>query len=169
MTQRIHWFLGAALSVLPVAALAGERVQADVDCATTDKALVYDCMIMLQGKKSGQPIDGAEVVVNASMPSMPMAHNVRPVPSMPMAHNVRPVTAMPMGGPGSYHAQLELQMYGQWALTLDVSGPTRDRVVETLQFGDVKADAGEHDHGKMKMQGEGEHGHGEMKEMKTTE
>jgi hypothetical protein len=153
----MHWFLGAVLSVLPVAALAGERVQANVDCATTDKALVYDCMIMLQGKKSGQPIDGAEVVVNASMPSMPMAHNVRPV------------TAMPMGGPGSYHAQLELQMYGQWALTLDVSGPTRDRVVETLQFGDVRADAAEHDHGKMKMEGESEHGHGEMKEMKKTE
>ena len=162
MTQRMHWILGAALSVLPALAVAGERVKADIDCAATDKALVYDCMIMLQGKKSGQPIDGAEIVVNASMPSMPMAHNVRPV------------TAMPMGGPGGYHAQIELTMYGQWALTLDVSGPTRDRVVETLQFGDVKADAG--DHGKMKMDGEGggemkmegEHG-GEMKEMKKTE
>ena len=162
MTQRMHWILGAALSVLPALAVAGERVKADIDCAATDKALVYDCMIMLQGKNSGQPIDGAEIVVSPSMPSMPMAHNVRPV------------TAMPMGGPGSYHARIELQMYGQWALTLDVSGPTRDRVVETLQFGDVKADAG--DHGKMKMDGEGggemkmegDHG-GEMKEMKKTE
>jgi len=151
MTQRMHWILGAAISVLPAVALAGERVKADIDCAATEKALVYDCMIMLHGKKSGDPIDGAEVVVNASMPSMPMAHNVRPV------------TAMPMGGPGGYHAQVELQMYGQWALTVDVSGPTRDRVVETLQFGDVKADASEHDHGKMKMDGDGEHGHGEMK------
>jgi hypothetical protein len=152
MTPRMQWILGAALSVLPGLAVAGERVQADIDCAATDKALVYDCMIMLTGKKSGHPIDGAEVVVNASMPSMAMAHNVPPV------------TAMAMGGPGGYHAKIELQMYGQWALTLDVNGPTRDRVVESLQFGDVKADAG--DHGKMKMGGEHD---GKMKEMKPTE
>ena len=151
MTQNKIWILGVALSALPALALAGERVKADIDCAATEKALVYDCMIMVQGKKSGQPIDGAEIVVNASMPSMPMAHNVRPV------------TAMAMGGPGGYHATIELQMYGQRALTLDVSGPTRDRVVETLQFGEVKADAAGPDHGKMKM--EGEHDHGEMKEM----
>lgn len=147
MTTRMHWILGAALGVLPAVALAGERVKADIDCAATDKALVYNCMIMLKGKKSGQPIDGAEVVVNASMPSMAMAHNVPPV------------TAMPMGGPGGYHAKIELQMFGEWALTLDVSGPTRDRVVETMQFGS--------DHGGMKMDGDG--GHGEMKEMKKTE
>ena len=40
-------------------------------------------------------------------------------------------------------------MHGEWALTLDVSGPMRDRVVKKLDFG---ADSGqtEHKHGEMK-------------------
>jgi len=145
---------GAALCVLPALAVAGERVTADIDCATTDKALVYDCMIMLRGKDSGQPVAGAEIAVSASMPSMPMAHNVRPV------------TAMPMGGPGGYQAKIELQMYGEWVLTLDISGPTRDRIVETLHFSKTNADATDRDHGKMKMEGMQD---GEMKDMQKTE
>ncbi len=120
------------------AALAGERVAADVSCTATAERLTYDCMIMLKGKKSGDPVDGAEVVVKADMPSMPLAHNVRPV------------QAVPGSMPGHYAATLELEMLGEWALTLDVSGPTRDRVVKKVDFG-----AGD---------GEAEHMHGEMKE-----
>ena len=130
-------------------ALAGERVVADVNCTATAEKLTYDCMIMLKGKKSGEPVAGAEVVVKADMPSMPLAHNVRPVKAAAGAM------------PGHYTATLELEMLGEWALTLDVSGPTRDRVVKKLDFGPASGDSG-HEHGEMKDHG-GDMDHGEMK------
>ena len=49
------------------AALAGERVAADVSCKATAEKLTYDCMIMLKGRKSGDPVEGADVVVKADM------------------------------------------------------------------------------------------------------
>ena len=130
-------------------ALAGERVAADVSCTATAERLTYDCMIMLKGKKSGEPVAGAEVVVKADMPSMPLAHNVRPV------------KAETGSMPGHYTATLELEMLGEWALTLDVSGPTRDRVVKKLDFGPPSGDSG-HEHGEMKDHG-GHMDHDEMK------
>ncbi|MDE0052019.1 MAG: FixH family protein [Rhodospirillales bacterium] len=126
-------------------ALAGERVAADVSCSPAAEKLTFDCMIMLKGKKSGDPVEGAEVVVKADMPSMPLAHNVRPV------------EAAPGSMPGHYTATLELEMLGEWALTLDVSGPTRDRIVKKLDFGPASGEM-EHSHDEM------EHSHGEMAE-----
>ncbi len=126
----------AALSMTGPAE-AGERAKADVQCRQTKQDLVYDCTIMLIGKKSGKPLAGAEIVIKADMPSMAMAHTFRPV------------TATAGQMPGHYKATLELEMYGEWALILDVSGPTRDRVVQKLQFGKIMA-----------------HGKGEMKKMK---
>ncbi len=130
----------SAMLMAGVTATAGERVAADISCEAAAERLTYDCMIMLKGKKSGEPVEGAEVVVKADMSSMPFAHNVRPV------------MAVPGSMPGHYTARLELEMLGEWALTLDVSGPTRDRVVTKLQFG---ADSGqaEHKHGEMKDHG----------------
>ena len=121
-------------------ALAGERVAADISCEAAAERLTYDCMIMLKGKKSGEPVEGAEVVIKADMSSMPLAHNVRPV------------MAVPGSMPGHYTARLELDMHGEWALTLDVSGPTRDRVVTKLQFGAGSGET-EHTHGEMKDHG----------------
>ena len=134
---------GLVLSAMIMAggpALAGERVAADISCEAAAERLAYDCKIMLKGKKSGEPVEGAEVVIKADMSSMPLAHNVRPV------------MAVPGSMPGHYTATLELEMLGEWALTLDVSGPTRDRVVTKLQFG---ADSGqtEHKHEGMKDHG----------------
>ena len=141
----------ALLAVLSLAsaAAAGERVMAEVNCQATDVELVYDCTIVLSGKKSGQPLVGAELVVKADMPTMAMAHNVRPV------------TATPGKMPGHYFATLELEMHGEWALTLDVSGPTRDRVIRKQRFGGTMAH-GSREGGKMK------HG-GDMKYMKPKE
>ena len=143
---------GATLSALLMAsgaALADERVAADVSCTATAEKLTYDCMIMLKGRKSGDPVEGAGVVVKADMPSMPLAHNVRPV------------KAAAGSMPGHYTATLELEMLGEWALTLDVSGPTRDRVVTKLHFGGA-SDETEHMHEEMKEHG-GDMDHGEMK------
>ena len=146
---------GLTLSAMLIAgggALAGERVAADVSCAATTEKLTYDCMIMLKGKKSGEPVEGAKVVVKADMPSMPLAHNVRPV------------KAAAGSMPGHYTATLKLEMLGGWALTLDVSGPTRDRVVKKLDFGPTSGKSG-HGRGKTKDHG----GHKDRGGMKTEE
>jgi len=134
--------------MFPAAGSAGERAKATVDCKEAGERLLYDCTIMLMGKKSGTPMEGAKIVVGADMPSMAMAHNVKPV------------TATPMGKAGMYHARIKLEMQGEWALKLDVTGPTRDRVIHVMHFGgemkhgsgDMKHDAGamKHDSG-MKM------------------
>ncbi len=130
----------AAAFVLPATARAGERVKAKVDCQPAGKRLVYDCTIMLMGRKSGKPIDNAKIVVNADMPSMAMAHIVRPV------------NATATGKPGMYRAKIQLEMYGEWALKLDVSGPTRDRLIHKAHFGaPAGAKAGMKDGDKMKM------------------
>ena len=117
----------------PVGAAAAERAKAKVDCAPTGKKLVYRCEIVLTGRKSGAPLEGAKLVVGADMPSMPLAHNVRPV------------TAAPGARPGMYTATIELEMHGEWALRLDVSGPTRDRLFHKIRFGAAKG--GKMDHG----------------------
>ncbi|MCH7633344.1 MAG: FixH family protein [Proteobacteria bacterium] len=72
------------------------------------------------------------------------------MPSMPMAHNTAPVNAIAMSKPGNYHARLKLEMHGEWALTMDVSGPLRDRLVKKLQFGVM----GEMKHGEGKSKSE---------------
>ena len=134
--------------VLSPAASAGERAMARVDCEATREKLVFDCTIMVMNKTSGDPIPGAKIVVKPDMPSMPMAHNVAPI------------DATAMGKPGSYHARLKLEMQGEWVLTIDVSGPLRDRLVKKLQFGAMSAMK----HGEgMKQDGSMKHGEAEPK------
>ncbi len=150
MKNRMILALLAAASLL-VAASAGaaERAKAKVDCKEAGEKNVYDCTIMLTGKKSGKPMDGAKITIGADMPSMAMAHNIRPV------------EAKAMGKPGMYHARIHLAMHGEWALKLDVSGPTRDRIVHVMRFGgDMQDGAGmKGDMGGMK-------GMKDMKDMK---
>ena len=114
----------AGLGLMPMPATADERKAAEVECKPVEQQeLVYDCAIMLKGKKSGAPIADAVFVVGADMPSMPGAHNVHPVP------------AEPHGMPGMYRARIELEMTGEWALKLDFTTPSRDRLVKKLHFG----------------------------------
>lgn len=131
---------GAAMLALPQYGVAAERVMADVTCKETKTKFVFDCQIKLMGRKSHKPIQGAKVNIKANMPSMPMAHNVKPV------------QAMAMGKPGHYHARLNLEMYGEWALKLAVTGPTRDIVIKKKRFGTVKAGGGMDNGGKKKME-----------------
>ncbi len=107
---------------------AAERTKASVECKSAEQRLVYDCTIMLTGRKNIQPIDGAKIVVGAEMPSMPMAHNVKPV------------TAVTTGKPGMYRVRIKLEMYGEWVLKIDVSGPTRDRIIHKTHFGDGQSE-----------------------------
>jgi len=99
--------------------------QAEVDCKATSEKYVYDCMIRLS--QDGKPLGGAEVTVGADMPSMPMAHSVKPA------------KAKPGKEPGTYHARIELEMHGEWALKLKLSGVVRDLIVVKQQFGPQEA------------------------------
>jgi hypothetical protein len=114
----------AVLAVSPVDAPAQGRAKAEVSCRPAAAALHYDCTIRLTDARSRAPLAGAALTVGADMPSMPMAHNVRPAKAAPAAE------------PGTYEVRLALEMHGDWALRIDVSGPLRDRVVVPLRFED---------------------------------
>jgi YtkA-like len=115
-----------ALFVGTGADAADSRVAADVTCRPGKESLQYDCVIMLTDARTNAPITGVTVSVGADMPSMPLAHNVRPVKAVAGAK------------PGAYVAQLELEMTGVWALRLDIGGRLRDRVVKVMRFDDAE-------------------------------
>lgn len=131
MTRFVAFALLAGLAVSAQAA----HPQAEVDCKATAEKYVYDCMIRLS--QDGKPLSGVEVSVGADMPSMPMAHNVKPA------------KARPGKEPGMYHARIELEMHGEWALKLNLSGVVRDIIVVKQQFGE-KGSAHAGDASKMK-------------------
>ena len=119
MKIRTLLMVGGALFLVPLSVRAAERLDSDVSCRATDRNLVYDCTIVLKGKKSGEPIEGAEISIFADMPSMPMAHNVPPV------------TAKAASEPGVYRARLRIEMLGEWTLRLQISGSVRDLIVKS--------------------------------------
>jgi hypothetical protein len=112
---------------LPTTAFAQARAKADVACRPTGTALQYDCTIALTNARTNEPLSGVTLTVGADMPSMPMMHNVRPV------------TATPGAPAGTYQARVTLEMHGDWALQLNLSGPLRDRVVTVIRFDPDKA------------------------------
>jgi hypothetical protein len=105
-----------AVLLLPGTALA-QRTNAKLDCKYTGKDFIYECVIRLQ-----PPMDGVQVTMSADMPSMPMAHQVRPV------------KAQPTKKPGEYRARLDLEMTGEWAVKLRLAGPVRDQLVLHYEF-----------------------------------
>jgi hypothetical protein len=113
-----------ALPVWAGEGLAQGRAKADVSCRPAGAVLEYDCTIKLTDARSKKPLAGATLTVGADMPSMPMVHIIRPVKAAPGAE------------PGLYQVRLELEMHGDWALRIDVSGPLRDRVIVPLHFDD---------------------------------
>ena len=115
--MRVIFFTALLLATAPAYA---QRVHAGIDCKPAKGLMPYDCIIRLS--RSGKPLEGARVSVGADMPSMPMAHNVKPV------------KASPGGKPGEYHARIELEMSGEWALKLRLSGPVRDQIIVKKTF-----------------------------------
>ncbi|MSQ89394.1 MAG: hypothetical protein EXR32_09010 [Betaproteobacteria bacterium] len=97
-----------------------QGVQAKVSCQPTPTDFIYDCTIQLV--RNGQPVEGAKITLGADMPSMPMAHNVRPV------------QARPGKQAGEYHARLDLEMRGVWALKLRLAAPVQDQLILHYDF-----------------------------------
>lgn len=115
--DRAALFLTLALAAAPGFA---QKLEARLECRFTGTDFVYDCTVRLG--RGGKPLNGARIVVGADMPSMPMAHNVRPV------------EAVPAKNPGEYSVRLDLEMPGEWAVKLALSGPVRDRIVLLYEF-----------------------------------
>jgi hypothetical protein len=115
---------GALAGLCASSGLAADRASAAIDCKPAGKKFAYDCTIKLTNARTAAPVEKAEVTVSADMPSMPMAHNVRPV------------LAKPAGRPGEYEARLQLEMFGDWAVRLKITGPLADQLVQMRNFGE---------------------------------
>ena len=98
------------------------RAKADVDCKPGAEKLQYECVIKLANARTNEPLSGLTLTIGADMPSMPGAHAVRPT------------AATEDAGKGVYRALIALEMHGDWALQLHLSGAIRDRVVKVLRF-----------------------------------
>ena len=114
----MKWLALLAL-VIPQTVFA-QKIDARLDCKYTGKDFTYDCKIRLD--RGGEALADAQVTVSADMPSMPMAHQVKPV------------KAQPTKAPGEYRARLDLEMSGEWAVKLRLAGPVRDQLVLHYEF-----------------------------------
>jgi hypothetical protein len=86
---------------------------------------MLECLIDLSNR-DGTPLDGAQIMLGALMPSMPMAHTIKPA------------KAAATGKPGQYKGTLALEMPGTWAVDVDINGPVRDKRSRTLMVSDCE-------------------------------
>ena len=109
-------------AALSAPAQAQVRAKADVACKQAGGPLQYDCIVKLIDARSNAPLTGVRLAIGADMPSMPGIHHLRPAEAVEDAEK------------GTYRARLMLDMHGEWALQLNLSGPVRDRVIKLLRF-----------------------------------
>ena len=119
---RMTALIAAAAMAAALPAQAQERMGANVSCNRVGATMQYDCLLMLKGMQSGQPIQGAAILVGADMPTMPMAHNVKPV------------KAEATGKPGEYKFRIVVEMHGEWALKIRLAKPRQDLIVHKMMF-----------------------------------
>ena len=98
------------------------RHRIDLECRPTGTSLIFLCTVSV-ADAAGTPVSGVDLTLSADMPSMPMAHNVKPVKAQPVT-----------GKPGSYESRIELEMAGEWAVKLQFKAPRPDVVVRKLDF-----------------------------------
>ena len=115
------------LATVPSIAFAAGRLAVDLQCVAFGMGPLLDCTVRLRSA-DGRPLTGVAVTLGATMPSMPMAHQVKPA------------AAAPTGTPGEYRGRLELEMSGAWAVQVDIAGPVRERVARTLQIEECEGD-----------------------------
>lgn len=113
---------GAVCSCLLASAAAAEPPTARIRCDPAGAGPVYDCVIELADPRTGAAVSGAQFSVRADMPSMPMAHAMRPV------------AAVPADEPGAYRVRLPLEMHGTWTVKLRLSKPMHDQIEHTMDF-----------------------------------
>jgi hypothetical protein len=114
----MRWLL--SLAVLLSAEVFAQKTEARLDCKYAGKDFIYDCAIRID--RGGEPVSGLRITMGADMPSMPMAHHVKPT------------RAKPGKAAGEYRARLDLEMGGEWAVKLRLAGPVRDQLVLHYEF-----------------------------------
>ena len=107
--------------------------KSQTECTATAKKFQYNCNVLFFHKK--EPISGYSGIVGAKMPSMAMAHNVKPVKFSEKE-----------GMAGHYEFTIQLEMFGEWMFQYDISIPKRDRVMEKLIFNKTKSTASDKKH-----------------------
>ena len=112
------FFLGFLLLIFNP--LFAEPIKTETNCKKTDVRLQYDCLVLI--KKGDDHISNVEVMVGADMPSMPMAHNVKPV----KVHK--------SNKDGEYKFVIQLEMLGEWKFIYNFTKPERDKIFEKLNF-----------------------------------
>ena len=107
--------------------------KSQTECTATSKKFRYNCNVLFLHKK--EPMTGYSGIVGALMPSMAMAHNVKPVKFVEKD-----------GMAGHYEFTIQLEMLGEWMFQYDISTPKRDRVMEKLIFDKTKSVASDKKH-----------------------
>ena len=107
--------------------------KSQTDCKATSKKFQYNCNVSFLQKK--ELMSGYLGFVGAKMPSMAMAHNVKPVKFSEKEDMV-----------GHYVFTIQLEMLGEWMLQYDISIPKRDRVMEKLIFDNAKSNPSDKKH-----------------------
>lgn len=110
--------LGACLSIT---SYAQSKVKIDLECVSIGDKPTLECSVLLRDK-NGSPLRDSLAILSASMPSMPMAHSIRPA------------VTVPTDKPGEYRGSLQLEMAGVWAIQVDVSKPYRERLVQSIRI-----------------------------------
>jgi len=95
-------------------------IKTETNCEKTDVRLQYNCLVEI--KKGKDLVNNAEVMVGADMPSMPMAHNVKPVK---VDKSIKE---------GEYKFVIQLEMQGEWKFIYNFTKPERDKIFEKLDF-----------------------------------
>ena len=102
-------------------------------CTATAKKFQFNCNVLFLHKK--KPMSGYSGIVGATMPSMAMAHNVKPVKFTEKE-----------GMTGHYEFIIQLEMAGEWMFQYDISTPKRNRIMEKLVFNKTKSIASDKKH-----------------------
>ena len=121
------------LACMTPTVLYSMMTKSKTECTATSKKFQYKCNVILLHKKA--PMSGYSGVVGAIMPSMAMAHNVKPVKFTKKE-----------GIAGHYKFTIQLEMLGEWMFQYDISIPKRDRVMEKLIFNKTKSTASDKKH-----------------------
>jgi len=115
------------LSIAPTV-LYPMMIKSQTDCKATSKKFQYNCNVSFLQKN--KPMSGYSGFVGAKMPSMAMAHNVKPAKFSEKEDMA-----------GHYEFTIQLEMLGEWMFQYDISIPKRDRIMEKLIFDKNKSTA----------------------------
>ena len=111
-------FFGLPL-LSPATALGASMPQVTVDCHAHGEGPLLTCDVTVKDANR-RAISDADITLKAHMPSMPMAHSVKPIKAAAVDQN------------GLYRATLQLQMPGIWAVEVEVRAPDRERDISRI-------------------------------------